>query len=111
MQTKFDALVHADIQGRPVWQCSIAAEEAALTKALALQAFGLAAGHVSSGKAELHQMSCMRWSSQGTREVAMISFESVAAFLESEKGAGHGAQPLNCLISCGVAALWVCGRL
>ena len=76
MQTKFDALVHADIQGRPVWQCSIAAEEAALTKALALQAFGLAAGHVSSGKAELHQMSCMRWSSQGTREVAMISLKA-----------------------------------
>ena len=63
------------VEGQPLWQHMLPMDQEALRKALSLQAFGLAAGHVSHAKAELHHMSCWRWSCQGTREVAFIGLD------------------------------------
>ena len=55
---------------------------ATLQKALAVQAFGLAAGHVSKAKSEMHQFSCLRWTMHGTREVAILAYNVIP-------GGGH----------------------
>ena len=67
--------------------CSVSPNAASnqLEKTLAVQMFGFAASHVSHAKAELHQMSCWRWSLQGTREVALLSYEKAASWLKQQK--------------------------
>ena len=79
------SLVDKGIQGRPLFQKDLSQENSVLGKALAAQCFGLAAGHISLAKSELHQMSCFRWATQGTREVALVPYEEVVDFLQKQK--------------------------
>ena len=62
----------------------------ALQRAMGAQVFGFAAGHVSTAKSELRQMSCFRWTLRGTREVATVSYFDVCKFLQAEKGLSEG---------------------
>ena len=58
---------------------------AALQKALAVNLYGFAAGHVSVAKSEMHQFSCFRWSMQGTRSVGILSYKEARTFLGQGK--------------------------
>ena len=87
IQSKLDSLLPDLIDGKPILRGSLPQQHSAqaLQKALAVQAYGLAAGHVSSAKTELHQLSCFRWSSSGTREVCLLCYKDAAKFLKKEK--------------------------
>ncbi|CAE7443624.1 unnamed protein product [Symbiodinium sp. KB8] len=87
LQEKLDKMVHPEITGKPVSAASLPGENPVLAKALGVQAFGLAAGHLSIAKSENNQFSCLRWAKQGTREVAMLNFSDVMSFLEKRQ---HG---------------------
>ena len=85
LQEKIDKFVHPEITGKPVSASSLPVENPVLAKALSVQAFGLAAGHMSIAKCENNQFSCLRWAKQGTREVAMLNFSDVMSFLEKQQ--------------------------
>ena len=87
VQKKLGTLLSADIDGHLVLQRGVppASKTTSLEKAMAVQVFGLAAGHVSCAKSELHQMSCFRWTAQGTREVAIMSYLDASNFIQAEK--------------------------
>ena len=85
VQSKLESIVGKSLSCKLVYHHLLVQDDQVLCKGMLSQAFGLAAGHISSAKAELHQVSSLRWSLQGTREVGVIDFQSVATFLQSEK--------------------------
>ena len=74
VQSKLESIVGKSLSCKLVYHHLLPQDDQVLCKGMLSQAFGLAAGHISSAKAELHQVSSLRWSLQGTREVGVIDF-------------------------------------
>ena len=82
---RLKSLIPQEQMQRIVHVASGDALPATLQKALAVQAFGFAAGHVSKAKSEMHQFSCLRWTMHGTREVAILAYEPASTILGGNK--------------------------
>ena len=82
---RLKSLIPQEQMQRIVHVASGDALPATLQKALAVQAFGFAAGHVSKAKSEMHQFSCLRWTMHGTREVAILAYEPASTALGGNK--------------------------
>ena len=93
----FETMLPGDLKDQIVLASSEAVQtKASLKKALGVQTFGFAAGHVSPGRPEMNQLSCFRWCFKGTREVALVVPDEVVAYLKASQGDGvdssyHGA--------------------